>query len=93
MPYQTIALCGTTTIITFIFLGPLCLLLAIILAIYYKKIVSKLFIMIEIILILLFLIYTINYTIYECKPSSGGGKYIEYEYQLLPNGISPYQVL
>ncbi len=93
MPYQTIALCGTTTLISIIFLGPICLILAVTFAFIYHSISSKLFITIEIILILIFLIYTVNYTIYKCRPSSGGGAYYEYEYRLLPNGISPYQVL
>ena len=84
--------CGTTTIINFILLGHLSLLAGIILLSFRQKISKKLFILIEILLFISFLLYTIQYEHYSCLPTSGGAIIKAQEYRLFPKNILPIKI-
>ena len=90
--YGVAAVCGTTKIVTFLLLGPVALALGIVLVFVRKKISQPLFVTLEIIFGLLFLLYTVRYEYYKCSPSMGGGYIHEYHYRLFPQNILPIHV-
>ncbi len=88
----TLAVCGTTTIISFILLGPFCLLLGIIFYLFRAKINKKIFLSIEILLIITFLLYSVQYEHYSCRPSMGGGDFKQYKQHFFPTNIFPIKI-
>jgi len=88
----TIAVCGNTTIIHFILFGPICLFLVIIFILFRTKVRKKTFLLIESLLIILFLLYSVQYEHYSCRPSMGGGDFKQYKQHFFPTNIFPIKI-
>jgi len=87
------ATCGTTTIITFLLLGPISLFAGFVFFYFRKKISRHFFVIIEILLLLVFLMYTIHYKHYKCMPSMGGGQIQKFKYQVFPGSLLPIKII
>lgn len=86
----TIPLCGVRITLTFVLLGMIFLILAIILPFFRKKISKFLFLATELCIVLIALLYSFQYEFEEC------GSYISastrYEFIVFPKNIFPIKI-
>ncbi len=89
MNHLSLDICGNTAVFTFTLFGILCTISIFILIFLRKEISRKIFFSAGFLLIILALLYTVQYEYHSCRPSDWGGSYTEYEFQMLPKNIFP----